>query len=119
MASWKVFVLEELQAALQDRSAGREGRARVRCRRAAGAVLQEYFRRRGLPDPWGQNALYRMQFALTLPDLPPEARQALEHLTRRVDTNFQLPPEIDLVEDVRRLALSLLGEPLETPQGTD
>ncbi len=108
---WKSRVLHELQAALMDRKAGLEGRARVRCRRAAGEVLAEYFRRRGVPDPWGANALRRMEFAKGLP-MPPEARLALEHLTRKVDTNFQLPPDIDLVEDVRTLARVLLKEEL-------
>ncbi len=110
---WKRWVQTELQAALADRRAGREGRARVRCRRAAGRVLEEYFRRQGLPDPWGQNALRRLEFALTLPHLPPEVRQALANLIRRVDENFQLPPHIDLVQDVLLLARRLLHEDLD------
>lgn len=113
---WKLSVLHELHLALQDRRAGREGRARVRCRIAAGYILREYFRRRGIPDPWGQNALYRMEYALRLPDLPPAAQQALKHLTMRVDDNFSLPPHIDLVEDVLTLAHVLLGETLRLPE---
>lgn len=113
---WKHWVQQELQAALADRRAGLEGRARVRCRRAAGRILEEYFRRLGLPDPWGQNALRRMEFALTLP-LPPQVRQALTHLVRRVDENFQLPPHIDLIQDVLLLAQVLLHEDLRSALG--
>ncbi len=109
---WKRWVEAELQAALADRQAGLEGRARVRCRRAAGRILEEYFRRIGLPDPWGQNALRRLEFALTLPHLPAPVRQSLANLTRRVDENFQLPPHIDLVQDVILLARILLHEDL-------
>ncbi len=107
---WKRWVEAELRAALQDRATGREGRARVRCRRAAGRILEEYFRRVGIPDVWGQNALRRLEFAQTLPHLPSPVQQALRHLTQRVDENFHLPPHIDLVQDVILLARFLLHE---------
>ncbi len=109
MANWRDAYREELALAEQDRRAGKEGRARVRARRAAGFVVGEYLRRRGLPDP-GPNALDRLRYLRTLPGLSAEVYRLVDHLTMKVDVNYQLPPDIDLLADARRLAEVLVGE---------
>ncbi len=108
MSDWKQAFEEELRLGEADRAAGKEGRARVRARRAAGHLVGEYLRRRGWPDP-GPNALDRMRYLQNQPDLPEEAYRLLAHLTMKVDVNYQLPPGVDLLADVRRLAQVLLG----------
>lgn len=106
---WEQAYREELSLAEQDRQAGREGRARVRARRAAGHIVGEYLRRKALPDP-GPNALDRMRFLQRVGGLPSEAYTLLTHLTMKVDVNYRLPPGVDLLADARRLAEVLLGE---------
>ena len=109
MSSWKTDAEEEIRLGLAERAEGKEGRARVRARRAAGHVVGEYFRRVGVPDP-GHNAYERLKLLLTLPDVPVEAMEAARHLTMRVNMDFQLPAGVDLFTETQRLAQVLLGE---------
>ncbi len=109
MSSWKTEAEEEIRLGLAERAEGMEGRARVRARRAAGYVVGEYFRRRGVPDP-GPNAYERLKLLLALPDVPAEAVEAARRLTMRVDMAFQLPAGVDLFTETQRLAQVLLGE---------
>ncbi len=102
----------ELAAAYADRRRGNEGRARVRARRIAGALAAEYLRRQGLPNPHGQNALRILQDLWKRPELSGPTRLALTHLLMKVDTNFRLPPGVDLLHDVQVLARELLGTDL-------
>lgn len=109
MTDWKEACREELALAEQDRRAGKEGRARVRARRAAGHIVGEYLRRRGLPDP-GPNALDRLRFLQGMAGLPAEVYVLIAHLTMKVDVNYRLPDGVDLLADAQRLAEVLLGE---------
>ncbi len=102
----------ELAAAYADRRHGNEGRARVRARRIAGALATEYLRRQGQSHPYGQNALRILQHLWKRPELSGRTRLALTHLLMKVDTNFRLPPGVDLLHDVQVLARELLGEDL-------
>lgn len=107
MSAWKSTFLHELELAAQARARQNEGQARVCARRAAGAVLREYFARRGQPQP-SASALDLLKSLLELADLPAEARQAAERLTLRVDATFQLPAGIDLLAETQTLAAALL-----------
>ncbi len=108
----------ELTAAYADRRRGNEGRARVRARRIAGALAAEYLRRQGLPNPHGQNALRVLQDLWKRPELSGPTRLALSHLLMKVDVNFQLPPGVDLLQDVQLLARELLQVELSPPTTT-
>ncbi len=112
MSDWRIFAEQELRAALHDRAQGKAGRARVRARRAAGAIAGAYLRQRGLPDP-GPNALERLRALRTLPDLPAAAQQAVAHLLMKVDTQYRLPPGVDLIAAAQILAQSLLHTHLD------
>jgi hypothetical protein len=49
-----------------------------------------------------------MQALLNLPDIPKEARQAVGYLTMRVNEDFDLPVDVDLLEQITILCKSLL-----------
>ena len=109
MSTWKTTFLQELDLAQQDRARENEGQARVCARRAAGALLREYFTRRGLSQR-SASAMDLLKTLLELDDLPSEVRQAAERLTLRVDPDFQLPAEIDLLAETQILARALLPD---------
>lgn len=112
MRDWETFAIRELQAARRDRAQGNEGRARVRARRVAGAIARAYLRQQGYPDP-GPNVLDGLQALEALPDLPPAVRQAVHHLRMKVDTDFRLPPGVDLIAEVITLGQELFGVTLD------
>ncbi len=92
----------ELDLAEKSRREGYEGRARVCARRAAAIAIREYFVRHRIPEVPG-NALGLIQAVKSLPDIPQEMRRLAEILLLRVDEDFQLPPEIDLIAAARKL----------------
>jgi len=106
---WKNKFAAEIQMAVEVRALGNEGQARVCARRAAGAVLREYFQRRGLPVR-SSSAYDLLKELLDLPDLPDPAYRAAEYLTLRVTEDFKLPLDVDLVQEARTLAESLLPD---------
>ncbi len=85
--------------------------ARVCARRAAGLIIGEYLRRRQIPSP-GPSAYDRLRLLLDLGGVPMQSRSIAEHLVRRVNQDFSLPDEYDLIEETRYLAQELLGEAL-------
>lgn len=104
---WKVTFEKEIQMAVAARDRGNEGQARVCARRAAGAAVREYFRRCGLPVR--SSSVYDLLCELPgLPGLSERALLAAGALTRRVDGDFKLPDESDLLQEARILAESLL-----------
>jgi hypothetical protein len=95
--------LAHAEAARQD---GFEGRARVCARRAAGIAIRAYAEKHQLDLPF--SSAYDLLHALEhLPGIPEEARQAARILTERVDTDFNLPAEMDLIAETRRLVNAL------------
>ncbi len=99
----------ELEHAEQARARGQEGQARVCARRAAGIAARLYFGRRGriIRSPSAYDVL---KLLMKEPSLAPELRQAAEHLTLRVDEDFKLPVEVDLISEARRLCTALLQD---------
>jgi hypothetical protein len=99
----------ELSRAKSSQAEGFEGRARVCARRAAGAAIREYHRfmgRSGLRA----NAYDLLAGMKTEPGLSEASRQAIDFLLLRVDEEFRLPEEIDLLEESRRLIAELEGK---------
>jgi hypothetical protein len=107
MTDWKIALEKELQMAAAANVRGNEGQARVCARRAAGVVIREYFLRRGLSSRTS-SAFDLLQTLLEIPGIPEEARRAAEYLTLRVNEEFKLPVNADLVEEARTLCKSLL-----------
>jgi hypothetical protein len=109
MSDWKKALALEFERAETARERGNEGRARVCARRAAGIAAREYLTRRNHPVP-SASAYEILKLLTTLPDLPPDLRPVIVHLTMRVTEEFQLPIEADLIEEARHLCVSLLPD---------
>jgi hypothetical protein len=97
----------EFERAAQARSRGNEGQARVCARRAAGIAARAYFARRGktIQTPSAYDLLHQLTEDSTLSD---DLRQIAAHLTLRVDEEFKLPPDIDLILEAKNLCGELL-----------
>jgi len=97
----------EFERAQQARARGNEGQARVCARRAAGIAAREYFDRRGesIRTPSAYDLLNLLIEDLSLSD---DLRQIAGHLTLRVNEEFKLPPNIDLIVEAKKLCEGLL-----------
>jgi hypothetical protein len=104
---WKSDFEDELRKAEAARLAGNEGMARVCARRAAGIVVGEYLRRRGIEfsDP---SAYERLKLLSELPGVPPSAQELARHFLVRITPQGLLPIEADLIAEARLLAQELL-----------
>ena len=98
----------EFKHAEQARSRGNEGQARVCARRAAGIAAREYFARRGksIRTPSAYDLLHLLIKDSTLSD---NLRQTAAHLTLRVDEEFKLPANIDLILEAKKLCEELIN----------
>ena len=108
-SDWKTQLQAEFERAETARTAGKEGRARVCARRAAGVAIREYFRRRGIPIRT-PSAYELLNLLARQPDLSADLRQAAIHLTSRLTAEFRLPLDVDLIAEARRLCNALLLE---------
>jgi mycoredoxin len=92
----------ELEKAEHARLEGKEGRARVCARRAAGIAARDFLSRQGvrLRDASAYSALQALS---EFPALAPELRMVASHLVVRVTEAFTLPVEADLITDARKL----------------
>jgi len=109
---WVALVKTELDQAGVARKAGNEGKARVCARRAAGYVIGEYLRRRKLPSI-RSSAYTRLQYLQSLPDISPQVREVTDHFLMRINPDYTLPVEVDLLAEVRWLVNELLGDIIE------
>jgi len=93
----------EFERAEGARARGNEGQARVCARRAAGIAAREYFTRRGqiVRTP---SAYDLLKLLAEDPLLPADLRQIAVHLTLRVDEEFKLPVNVDLIAEARKLS---------------
>jgi hypothetical protein len=83
--------------------------ARVCARRAAGAVVGEYLKRKGI-EPRSRSAYDHLRALAALPDIDREVLEAAERLLVRITPEHTLPVEADLLEEARRLRNRLLDE---------
>ena len=105
--SWKILVDQELNLAENARAEGNEGKARVCARRAAGMIIGEYLSRQSLPIP-GPSAFERLKFLRDMPEIEPKAREIAQHLLLRVNPDYTLPSDVDLIEETHSLSEILL-----------
>lgn len=98
----------EFERATKARAEGLEGRARVCARRAAGMAVREYLLRRQLIAA-GQKLSVNEEFSLLLEHTQslPEVQKAASALIQRVDEDFQLPPNMDLLAEAHWLVNKL------------
>lgn len=107
MSDWKVKLETEFERAEAARANGNEGQARVCARRAAGIAIREYYARRG-QSVHTPSAYDLLQLLTDEPQLPSELRQAAIYLTLRVNEEFKLPVDVDLLDEARKLCDGLL-----------
>jgi hypothetical protein len=106
MSDWKTAYQREIEMAFAARQRKNEGQARVCARRAAGIIIREYYRQRGLVV--SAPSAYDLLKMLMEDSAQTEAvRQSAAYLTLRVNEDFKLPLEIDLVKEAESLARAL------------
>ncbi len=104
---WRTRFAREMKMADRARAEGNEGKARVCARRAAGIVAEEYMKRGGVSTP-NMTAYERVKLLHGWPGLPEGVDDVIGHLTTRVNENYELPVDADLVAEARWLAKTLL-----------
>ena len=102
MTQSDLVIEAELQNAEHARLAGKEGRARVCARRAAGIAARDFLARHALRLP-DRSAYAALQALAEFPGLAPDLRTAALHLTTTVTMEFTLPVDSDLIADARKL----------------
>jgi HEPN domain-containing protein len=107
MTDWEAKIQAEFAQAERARAKGNEGQARVCARRAAGIAAREYFARQGrtFRTP---SAYDLLNLLVQERDVSNELRQTAEYLTLRVNEEFKLPVDVDLIEKARSLCDGLL-----------
>lgn len=96
----------ELARAEQARQKGLESRARVCARRAAGIALRAYYQSHQVPVAQS-TIIDLLQLLQDDPQMDSELRRIANLLLTRVDEDFKLPFEGDLITETRRLVLIL------------
>jgi hypothetical protein len=99
----------EFEQAEVARSLGKEGRARVCCRRAAGIAIRDYFDQRGKSFP-GKSSFDLIKILQDTPEIPPDIKDICNHLTLRVSEDFTIPADVDLLVETRFLCRCLLPD---------
>ena len=107
MKDWEENLQKEFELAESARASGNEGRARVCARRAAGIAIREYYARRGY-QVRTPSAYDLLQMLADEPQLSPTVKQTARHLTLRVNEEFELPVDVDLLDEARKLCDELL-----------
>ncbi|MGB9668918.1 MAG: hypothetical protein ACPL0B_00900 [Anaerolineales bacterium] len=104
--NWERLFNAEIEQAFAARSIGKEGMARVCARRAANILIQQYFNLCNIPST--KNAMKNLTFLQSYLNPSHPAQPLISNLIRRVDENFTLPNDIDLIRDVLKLKELLL-----------
>ena len=99
----------EIDRALAAREIGLEGRARVCSRRAAGYAIRAYLENRRVDTP-DISALALIRQLDSLIGDRPQVKSVTEHLLMRVDEDFKLPVEADLIAETTWLVDYLENE---------
>ena len=109
MNDWNTQLQNEFEKARQARINKNEGQARVCARRAAGVAARAYLTRKGVQVP-SMSAYDLLNLLRENMELPPEMQSIADHLTMRVNEDFQLPIDADLVAEARILCDWLMNE---------
>ena len=96
----------ELLSAQSARSAGDEGRARVCARRAAGAAARAYLSCLGLPA--APSVIDNLHLLSSRAELPAQVQTGIQHLLLRVNADYTLPADMDLIQEARVVCHHLL-----------
>jgi hypothetical protein len=99
----------ELDQADLLRAQGREGRARVCARRAAGWAVAVFRQQRSGVETH-PNAYHQLRWVQKLEDMPIELRKAADRLTTHVTLSHELPHREDPLKDAEIIVRALLNE---------
>jgi hypothetical protein len=100
----------EMEQAFEARRTGKEGRARVCARRAAGWAIRWYQEQRFGGLQAVEPAYILLQWYQALDDQPASLRQAAGRLTTRIDEDHNLPFSEDPLEDAQTLISELMDQ---------
>lgn len=106
---WQAQIESEFEKAEQARARGNEGQARVCARRAAGIAIRENLIRRGIRPP-SVSAYDLLNFLKEDPGLSVDLKLIVEHLTLRVNEEFKLPIDADLIAEARTFCETLIKQ---------
>jgi hypothetical protein len=109
MNDWNSQLKSEFEKAQQARANKNEGQARVCARRAAGVAARAYLTRKEIRVP-SMSAYDLLNLLRENMELPPEMQSIADHLTMRVNEDFQLPVDVDLVAEARILCDWLMND---------
>lgn len=109
MNDWNIQIKNEFEKAQQARVEKNEGKARVCARRAAGVAARAYLTGKGIQVP-SMSAYDLLNLLRENMELPPEMQSIADHLTMRVNEDFQLPVDADLIAEARILCDWLMSE---------
>lgn len=98
-------IAQEFEMAFTARRQGNEGRARVCARRAAGVAAKEYLLQQGMGTPV-LNAWDALNLLVRQP-LSQEMQRSVQILTMRVNEEFSLPVEADVIQEAQFLCEAL------------
>ena len=102
MNEWPSNFEQEVAGAESALRQGFEGRSRVQLRRAAGAVIREYFRQHGMQTT--RTSAYDLLRELCgMEGFHKDVYSILDHFLLRVDEDHHLPEDINLFSDIYRL----------------
>lgn len=106
MKDWREEIQEEFERAEGARTRGNEGQARVCARRAAGIAAREYLTRQG--EKVRTSSAYDLLNLLKEdPRLSPALKRIAEYLTLRVNEEFKLPVDVDLIAESKKFCEGL------------
>jgi len=94
----RIQAQEELLLAKQSRMEGNEGRARVCARRAAGSAAKSFLDRKGLISG-SESVLKSLMIFNAELELPSRVQMAVNWLIHRVDQDYSLPEDVDLIQE--------------------
>ena len=98
----------EINNAILARNIGKEGQARVYARRAAGIAVRRFFEQKNFPMQ-NISVIELLLSLINQPDIPSSARQNAINLTMHVSESFELPVNVDLIEEARSLCKQLVN----------
>ena len=106
MTTWKTTLQKEFQMAETALKDENQGRMRVCARRAAGISIREYLIKRGIKPP-SISAYDLLKYLEEMDEPPPDLRQASAYLRLRVNEDFRLPVDVDLVAEAKKICTTL------------
>ena len=106
MTTWKTDLNEEFAMAQDALDVKNMGKMRVCARRAAGIAIREYLIQRGIKPP-SVSAYELLKYLDEMDDTPADLRQASAYLRLRVNEDFRLPVDVDLVTEAKKICTAL------------